>query len=220
MDITWYGQACFKVKGKNASLIFDPFSPGYVGLRLPKLSADAVVVSHNHQDHNYTEGVIGSDSDGSQYEPVVIAGPGEYEVKGITIVGIKTFHDKANGEERGKNTVYQATIDGVSIVHLGDLGHVLTKEQVAQIGVCDILMVPVGSVYTIDAAEAAENMTLLEPSIILPMHYKVPGLKFELDPAEKFLKEVGKEDAVAQPKLTITKEKLPDEPQVVVLEKQ
>lgn len=213
MDITWYGQACFKLKGKQASLVFDPFSPEFTGLKLPKLSAEATVITHAHEDHNFAQGVAEGD-------PIVIAGPGEYEVKGMTINGVATFHDEVQGQECGKNTVYQVIIDGVSVVHLGDLGHTLSKEQVAAIGVCNILMVPVGGVYTIDAAQAAEVVSQLEPQIVLPMHYKLPSLKFDLDPIDKFLKEVGKEDSKPVAKLTITKEKLPKEIEIVVLEKQ
>lgn len=213
MDITWYGQACFKIKGKTASVVIDPFTPEKAGIKLPKLAADVVLVTHNHEDHNYTQAV-------TEGEPVIIAGPGEYEVKGCTIVGVQTFHDPNQGQERGKNTVYQITVDGVSIVHLGDLGHTLTKDQVSAIGVCDIVMVPVGGNYTIEASEAAEVVTQLEPSIIIPMHYAIDGLKYELAPLQKFLKEIGKEDAQPVAKLTITKDKLPDEPAVVVLEKQ
>lgn len=214
MDITWYGQACFKIKGKTAVLVLDPFDPAFTGLKLLKLGqTDTVLVTHDHGDHNYVQAITES-------SPVIISGPGEYEVKSVTITGVSSFHDSKNGQERGKNTIYHITIDGVSIVHLGDLGHVLTKEQVAQIGGCDILLVPVGGVYTIDAAEAAENITLLEASIVIPMHYKIDGLKFELDPLDKFLKEVGKEEIKPQPKLTITKDKLPQETEVIVLEKQ
>lgn len=213
MDITWYGQACFRVKGKQATLVLDPFSPSFTGLKLPKLSADAVTISHPHEDHNFKEGIVESN-------PVVVAGPGEYEIKGIAITGVATFHDDKHGEERGRNTVYQCLIDNVSIVHLGDIGHTLTKEQMSAISSCDILMVPVGGVYTIDASAAAEVIAQLEPSIVLPMHYKIEGLKFPLDPIEKFLKVVGKDTNETSPKLTITKEKLPSEVEVVVLQKQ
>lgn len=213
MDITWYGQSCFKVKGKSASAVFDPFDPAVVGLKLPKLAADVVLVTHQHPDHNFVAGV-------AEGNPILIEGPGEYEVKGITVSGVSVFHDEVEGKERGKNTIYQCMIDGISIVHCGDLGHTLSKEQIEAIGVCHILMIPVGGVYTIDAAAAAEVVNQLEPLIILPMHYKIEGLKFDLEPVDKFLKEIGKEEKELQPKLTITKDKLPDEVQVVVLQKQ
>ncbi len=212
MDIYWCGQAMFKIKGKSASLIIDPFDPDFIGLKLPKdLSADVVLKTHDHKDHSNLKAVTDN--------PVEIIGPGEYEVKGVAMVGVPVFHDNKQGEERGKNTVYNINIDGLNIVHLGDLGHVLTEEQTQEIGSCDILMIPVGGLYTIDAKQAAEVVAQLEPKIIIPMHYLLPGLKVELAPVEEFLKEMGAEGIEPQPKLTVTKDKLPEEPQVVVLNK-
>ena len=213
MDIHFLGQAAFRLKGKSATVIIDPFNPDFVGLKLPKdMEADAVLVTHDHQDHNFTSAVTGS--------PVVIKGPGEYEVKGVAITGVQAYHDKENGAERGKDTIYHLQIDGLNIVHCGDLGHTLTQDQIQEIGVTDILMVPVGSVFTIDAKEATEIVSQLEPKIIIPMHYGgLPGSKIELEPVESFLKEMGKETIEPAAKLTITKEKLPDETQVVVLSK-
>lgn len=212
MDIIFLGQAAFKLKGKTATIIIDPFYPDFTGLKLPKdLTADIAISSHSHQDHSNLDAITG--------DPVKITGPGEYEIKGIAISGTQVFHDKVGGSERGKNTAYNIHIDGLNVVHLGDLGHQLTEEQVEEIGATDILLVPVGGVYTIDASEAAQVVASLEPKIVIPMHYKLPGLKFELEPVESFLKEMGGEAAAPQSKLSITKEKLPDEPQVVVLEK-
>lgn len=210
MDIVWYGQACFKLKGKSASLVIDPYSPEFTGLKAPRgLEADVVAITHNHQDHNFASLVLG--------EPLIINGPGEYEVKGVSIAGIPTFHDLEKGAQRGKNTVYNIVMDGMNIVHLGDLGQTLSDEDVADIGSTDILLIPVGGVYTIDAKMASEVVSALEPRIIIPMHYKIEGLKFDLDQLSNFLKEMGTENVVAIPKLIITKDKLPEEPQVVVL---
>lgn len=212
MDIYWLGQACFKIKGKSTTVVIDPFDQNFTGLKLTKeLSSDVVLVSHQHQDHNFTAGVLGS--------PIIFSGPGEYEIKGVSITGIATFHDKAQGQERGKNTIYHILMDGVNLVHLGDLGHVLTDEQMSSIEATDILLVPVGSVYTIDGKDAARIVEQLEPRVVIPMHYSLPGLKFELDSVDKFLKEMGAENAQAQFKLSTTKDKLPDETQVVVLHK-
>lgn len=213
MDIYWGGQALFRVKGKNAAVVIDPFDPETMGFKLPKdLEADVVLKTHDHPDHNNLQAVPN--------EPLQITGPGEYEIKGVSIVGVKVFHDAKNGEERGKNTVYNIQIDGLNIVHLGDIGHVLTQEQIEEIGACDILMIPIGGTYTIDAQTAVEVVSQLEPRIILPMHYGgIPGMKFPLEGVEKFLKDMGKEGVEPLPKLTISKDKLPDEPTVVILNK-
>lgn len=212
MDIYFYSQALFKLKGKTATVVIDPFDPQAIGLKLPKpqeLEADAVLITHDHPDHNNLSAVSGN--------PVRIMGPGEYEIKGVSINGVSLYHDKTQGSERGKNTIYNIQIDGLNVTHLGDLGHTLSEEQIEEIGNTDILMVPVGGTYTIDAKLAAEVVAELEPKIIIPMHYKLPGLKVELDEVDKFLKEMGAENVVSQTKLTITRDKLPEEPQVVVL---
>lgn len=212
MDIYFYGQAMFKLKGKNAAVFVDPYKSEFTGLKLPKdLSADLAISTHNHDDHNNLEVITDA--------ALRITGPGEYEVKGVSVIGVSTFHDKENGTQRGRNTVYNISIDGLNIVHLGDLGHKLSEEQIEEIGSTDILLVPVGSVYTIDAKAASDVVSQLEPKIVIPMHYGLPGLKFELEPVENFLKEMGFDAVEGQPKLSITKDKLPDELQVVVLNK-
>lgn len=214
MDIYWYGQACFKLKGKTTTLVIDPFDPEFIGLKFPKdVEANATLITHEHKDHNFSQGVKSLDGNN-----LVLAGPGEYEVKGAVITGINSFHDNSEGSERGLNTIFHVQMDGLNIVHLGDLGQEkLTEEQTQTIGQADILLIPVGSVYTIDAKQASEIVVQLEPKIIIPMHYKIEKLKVELDGVEKFLKEMGVENTVPVPKLTITKDKLPEEPEVVVL---
>lgn len=209
MEISWLGQSCFKLKGKNAIVLIDPYDPDFTGLKINKdLSSDVVLVSHDHKDHNFTS------------NPMVFDKPGEYEVKGVVITGVNSFHDNSEGSERGVNNIFHLLFDGLDIVHLGDLGQSkLTEEQIAQIGQTDILMVPVGSVYTIDADVASDIVSQLEPKIIIPMHYKIEGLKFELDGVDKFLKEMGAENIVPQPKLSISQDKLPEEPQVILLAK-
>lgn len=213
MDIYWYGQSCVKLKGKTASVVIDPFDPEFTGLKLPKdLEADVVLKTHNHQDHSNVLAVkpLG--------ESLILEGPGEYEVKGVVITGVDSFHDKSQGSERGKNTIFHILMDGLNIVHLGDLGQdKLSEEQLETIETTDILFVPIGSVYTIDAKEAAEIVAQLEPKVIIPIHYKIEKLKFDLDSVEKFLKEMGAEGVEPQVKLSISKEKLPEEPEVVVL---
>lgn len=217
MDIYWGGQALFRIKGKNATVVIDPFDPDFTGLKLPKeLTADVVLSTHDHGDHNNVSAV--KNPQGAV--AISFKQPGEYEVGGAVVTGIAAFHDDTQGSQRGKDIIFHIFLDGLNIVHLGDLGQTkLTEEQMTQIGETDILLVPVGSVYTIDGKTAAAIVSQLEPKITIPMHYKIEGLKFELEGAERFLKEMGAEVVVPQPKLSITKDKLPEEPQVVVLTK-
>ncbi len=215
MEITYLGHAAFRIKGKTATVVTDPYAPDIVGLKFPKhITADIVTVSHNHPDHNATREI-----EGAAY---IVNGSGEYEIKGVGIIGLPTFHDEEKGAKRGKNTIYRIEMDGLSIVHLGDLGHTLSAEEVDSLDGVDILMIPVGGFYTIDPAKAVSVINEIEPSIVLPMHYgrkelqgKVPG---NLATLEAFLKEIGKEDVVPQSKLTVTKDKLPEQMQVVILE--
>ncbi len=211
MEIFWMGQSCFKIKGKNTTLITDPFDPEMLGIKFPKTEAEIIIVSHQHRDHNFVDGITGS--------RFTVSSPGEYEIGGVGIIGVGTDHDSKNGEERGKNTIYQINVDGLTLCHLGDLGHKLNEDQREAMNGVDILMIPVGGVYTIDAEAAVEVVAQLEPRIILPMHYRIEGLKVELDGVEKFLKAMGVENVAPIPKLVITKDKLPEEPQVVVLSK-
>ncbi len=217
MDIYWGGQALIRLKGKNASVVLDPFESDFTGLKLPKdLSADVVLISHNHNDHNNAKAVL-SPSGGKS---MVFSDPGEYEVSGVVITGVSSFHDDKMGQDRGANIIFHLMFDGLKLVHLGDLGQSkLTEEQLAAIGEVDILFIPVGAVYTINGKAASEIVSQLEPKIIIPIHFKTEGLKFELEGVESFLKEMGAEGVVPQPKLSITKEKLPEEPQVILLAK-
>jgi len=209
MEITWLGHSCFRLKGSEATVITDPYSPE-LGYKLGKPTARIVTVSHQHPGHSYVQGVGG--------EPKVVSGPGEYEISGVLIMGIATFHDGEKGAKRGRNTVYHMEIDELSICHLGDLGHVLNVEQVEEIDNVDILLLPVGGVSTINAPVAAEVVRQLEPKAVIPMHYQTPVLKRELEPVDRFLKEIGAKDVVSQPKLTISKSHLPESTQVFLLD--
>lgn len=215
VDIWYFGQSCFKVKGKNASLVFDPFNSEFTGLSLPKLEANIVCVTHDHKDHNNVQAVQGID----EAVPFVISGPGEYEILGVNIVGIASFHDDGQGASRGKNVIYQVTIDDINIVHLGDLGQKkLTQDQAEELS-CDILLIPVGGGYTIGSKDVPDIIAQLEPKIIIPMHYKIEGLKFDLEPLSKFLSAMGKEQTETQGKLAISKDRLPQEAEILVLAK-
>ncbi len=215
MDITYLGHSSFKLRGKNATVVTDPYDSTMVGLKFPKhVACDIVTVSHDHEDHNCTSVLEGS--------PFVVNGPGEYEIKGIAIVGTPVFHDNQKGAKRGSNTMYRIEIDGIAVVHAGDLGHKLTVEQIDSLDGVDVLLIPVGGLYTIDAATAAQVVNEIEPSIVIPMHYGRPELAQQtfgnLTPVSAFLKEMGKVGLTPVPKLSVTKDKLPEELQVVVLE--
>ena len=209
MEISWLGHSCFRLKGKQATVITDPYSPD-LGYSLGKPAANIVTVSHQHPGHAYTEGVGGN--------PRVVKGPGEYEISGVLIIGITTFHDEDRGKIRGKNTVYLIEMDEISICHLGDLGHVLTNEQVEELGNVDVLLVPVGGGSTINAAPATEIVRQLEPKVVIPMHYKTEALKRGLEPVSRFLKEIGVHDTTPQAKLSFTRSNLPLSSQVFLLE--
>ena len=209
MNISWLGHSCFIIKGSQATVITDPYAPT-LGYSLGKPTANIVTVSHQHPGHSYVQGIDG--------EARLVAGPGEYEISGVLIIGISTFHDEEKGEKRGKNTVYLMEVDEVSICHLGDLGHVLTAEQVEELGNVDVLLLPVGGVSTINAPMAAEVVRQLEPKVVVPMHYKTQTLSWELEPVARFLKEIGVKEAEPQPKLSLTKSSLPTSTQVFLLD--
>jgi L-ascorbate metabolism protein UlaG (beta-lactamase superfamily) len=167
-------------------------------------------LSHDHPEHTYTKAFTGS--------PRVIDGPGEYEIGGIFVSGIATFHDQQNGASRGKNNAYVMSIDGLSVCHLGDLGHTPTSDQVEEMSDADVLLIPVGGNTTINAAQAAEIVSLLQPRIVVPMHYQTPAAKVTLDPLEPFLKEMGQESIEPVSRLSVNASSLPQEMTVMVLD--
>ncbi len=209
MEITWYGQSCFRLRDRLATVITDPYDKG-IGYTLPRVRADIVTVSHDHPDHNYVKGIKGQSK--------IIVGPGEYEVGGVFITGIPTFHDRKKGASRGRNTVFLFDFEGLTVCHLGDLGHVPTQSQVEALSDIDVLLIPVGAVSTINAAQAAEVISLLEPRLVIPMHYKTKALEVKLDSVSRFLKEMGLSKLATQESLKVTKSSLPDETQVMLLD--
>jgi L-ascorbate metabolism protein UlaG (beta-lactamase superfamily) len=209
MEITWYGHACFRLYQRGASAVTDPYE-GSIGYEQPRLRADIITVSHDHPGHRNARGV--------RNRKLVITGPGEYEVKGVFITGIATFHDSKKGQSRGANTLYLFDFDGLKVCHLGDLGHIPSQAQVEALNDVDVLLIPVGGVSTIKAAQAAEVVSLLEPKIVIPMHYKLPSLAFKLDPVTKFLRAMGVDDVSPQEKLSVTSSNLPQETQVILLQ--
>ena len=209
MDITWLGHSCFRIRGSRTTIITDPYPPD-LGYSLGKPTARIVTVSHQHSGHSYVQGVGG--------EPRLVTSPGEYEIGGVLIMGIATFHDREKGKKKGKNTVYLIEADEISVCHLGDLGHVLPTEQVEELDNVDVLLLPVGGVSTLNASMAVEVVRQLEPRVVIPMHYKTEALTRELEPVERFLKEMGVEQVVSRPKLTLSRTSLPVSTQVFLLE--
>lgn len=217
MIITYHGHSMFKLKGKRGTVVMDPYQDS-VGFEMPRLSGDIVTVSHQHDDHNAADQISGT---ARRDDPFIITEPGEYEVGGISVFGTKTYHDDDEGAERGPNTVYTVLVDGIRVCHLGDLGHELTAEQLDSIGVVDILLVPVGDVYTIGPEMAVKTIRAFEPSIAIPMHYRTPEHNqdtfAEVKPLEEFTKEFGVEPDPEE-KLDISRSKLSDETELVVLQ--
>lgn len=214
MNITWYGQSCFKIQSKELALITDPFDKK-IGLRPPYGAADIVTISHNHSDHNNYKAI--------KNNPFVIDGAGEYEIKKIFIKGINSCHDNEEGKRRGFNVIYKISIEGVNFCHLGDFGQdTLKNGQLEKIGQVDVLFIPIGGIFTIDWKAASAIINQIEPRIIIPMHYKIPGLSGEwskMDAAEKFCKERGVSTKDAVNKFSFKKKDLPQEEEKVVLMK-
>lgn len=218
MDIKYLGHSSFRIRGKNAAIVTDPFDPKMVGIPFPKATADIVTISHGHADHDNSK-IVENREENKQF--VIIRGPGEYEVKGVKIYGYQTYHDSKEGTERGRNTIYVIHIDGVSILHCGDLGHPLSDTLLEEIDEVHVLLIPTGGIYTLNEKESLQVIRQIDPYFVIPMHYKQAGMGkgFEgLSDVNAFLKEVGK-TVEPQAKLTITHDKLPDEMEVVVLTK-
>lgn len=215
MEISYLGLSAFRLRGRGVTVVTDPYGRE-TGLKLPRLAAEIVTVSHDHFDHNCVTAVGGT---AKRSRPLVVAAPGEYEAEGISIYGYASWHDSEQGANRGKNTLFLIYIDGVSVVHLGDLGHTLTDKQVEILGKVDVLLVPVGGEYTIGVKEAVKVAEAIGPGIVVPMHYKVAGLAASFDKlaeVEEWVKAVG--EVKRMDKLVVDKEGLPESTEYVVLQ--
>lgn len=215
MEIKWLGHACFLITAHDGKKILtDPYKPGSYGgaVGYGKIEdvVDIVTVSHTHDDHCGTSELNGS--------PQIIGEPGEHTVQGIKFKGIASYHDTKKGSERGKNIIFTFEVDEMNVCHLGDLGHTLTDEIASEIGKVDILLIPVGGFYTIDANEATEVVAKLNPHIVIPMHYKTEVLGFPIDSVERFLEGKERVKRVGSSTLEIKKEGIPTETEIVVLE--
>ena len=200
MKIKWLGHSCFKIVSKNGiRILTDPFDDN-VGYKIPSVEADIVTVSHGHYDHNFTDCVKGD------FE--IINKIGHFNVKDIPITGIHTYHDDTEGSKRGDNIVYIFEMDGLRICHLGDLGHLLSTAQLEMAGRIDVLLIPVGGNFTLDAAMAVEVINQIKPLVVLPMHYKTPALMLNLDPIDKFAEAVGSVERLNQQVIEINKDTL------------
>lgn len=213
MEITWYGHSCFRLTERGtASVVTDPYDNTKIGYSPLKLKANIVTVSHDAAGHNYIKAVKGSLH--------IIDGPGEYEIGGVFITAVQTNgHGKDNGDEL-RNTLYVFDYDGITIAHLGDLKRVPSQKEVETLGAVNVALVPVGGGGGLNAAKAAEVISLLEPNIVIPMHYATKGGKLKLDSLDKFLKEMGLSKTETEPSLKVTRSGLPQETRVVVLDYQ
>jgi len=208
LDITWLGHSCFRIKGKEVVIITDPFSAD-LGYPFSRTKANIVTVSHGHPGHSNIDMIDG--------EVKVLNGPGEYELGGAFITGYGSFHDGTSGNDRGRNTIYMIEIDGVTLCHLGDLGHPLTSEVEEDLSDIGVLFLPVGGVSTIDGGVASELVRRLAPKVVIPMHFQTPACARTLDPLDVFLKKMGLKEIAPQPKFSITRANVPLTTQVVVL---
>ena len=216
VEIIALGHSGFRVRGKDVTLVIDPPAPSY-GYSLKGISADIICLTHDHPGHNHVQGVGG--------KPYIVRGPGEYEIGGVLITALRSFHDDKHGEERGSNTIYIIHLEDVMICHLGDLGHALNAAQQQQIAGADVLMIPVGGHTTINAAMAVEIKGEVEPTITVPMHYSTSiagtgtatGRATPLDPVDTFFHALGIPLPDPLAKLVLTRTSIPAEPQVVIL---
>jgi L-ascorbate metabolism protein UlaG (beta-lactamase superfamily) len=216
MEITWYGHSCFRLTERGyATVVTDPFDSKVIGYAPLKLKADIVTVSHDAPGHNHTEAVKGAAH--------ILDGAGEFEIGGVFITGVST--DSASGGKKRKdaatrNTIYVFDYDGITVAHLGDLQQVPSQSEIESLGTIHVALVPVGGGGGLNAAKAAEVISLIEPNIVIPMHYATPDVKLSLDSLNKFLKEMGLSKPETQPALKVSRNSLPEETRVVVLEYQ
>jgi L-ascorbate metabolism protein UlaG (beta-lactamase superfamily) len=215
MKIKWYGHAAFLITSdQGVKIITDPYEPGAFGGQLSygkiKDQADIALTSHDHADHNDTKSLPGS--------PQVVKGSGSKVVKGISFKGIPTYHDSSKGSDRGTNTVFTFSVDGIRICHLGDLGHILSEKELSEIGSVDLLLIPVGGYFTIDPKEATRVAEQIQPKVLIPMHFKTEKCGFPIVSVEDFLKGKWKTRRPKAIEVAFEKSTLPQQMEIVVLE--
>ena len=208
MDIQWFGHACFRIREKGVTVVTDPH-PEELGYARPRVRADVVTVSHVHAGHSSVKGFRGS--------PRVLDSAGEYEIGGVFITGVPTFHDAQGGQERGRNIAFRFDFDGLTVCHLGDLGHVLAQNQVEALDGVNVLLIPVGGISTITPDQAAEVISLIEPNIVIPMHYKTEAASRRLASVSGFLKVMGAGDIEPQASLQVKGSVLAQDTHVILM---
>lgn len=208
-EITWLGHACFRIKGRDATIITDPYDKS-LGLGTLNQKAEIVSISHEHPHHNATSGVKG--------DPFVVNGPGEYEARGVFITGVWSFADSKEGKERGRNNIFLFHLDDVTVCHLGSLGHTLNSHQLEALGDVDVLMVPVGGQNALSSGKVTEVISQIEPRIVIPMHYAPGKDATDHEALDRFMKEIGSKEWTPQEKLTIKSTDADGPMQIVVLE--
>lgn len=205
LDISWYGLSCFRINERGRiTVITDPFADS-IGIPSPKLKGDVVTVSHDVPGHNFVEAI--------KSDPHIIRGPGEYEIGGVFVTGVAMHNAEANRQ----NIAYLFDYDNLTVLHLGDLAHVPNQSAVEELGQVNVLLIPVGGGMGLKADDAAEVVGMIEPYFVVPMHYEQPGVRFELDPVDKFLKAMGVSKAQELDTLKVSAADTPEQPQVVVL---
>lgn len=212
MEIIYLGHSAFRLRGKEVTIVTDPFPPG-LGLCMGKISGDIVTVSHPSPHHCFISGVSGG--------PRVVDGPGEYEISDVLIAGVATSRAGVGTDGKMANTAYVLRFDDLVVCHLGDLRQPLTDQQVEEVGSIDVLLVPVGGGGALSPSEAAQVVSQLEPSIVIPMHFQMNGAGAQpttMVPVDHFCREMGRKDLAPEQKLSVSKSSLPSEVQLVVLE--
>ena len=211
MEINWHGLSCFRLTERGlATVVTDPYDHKAVGFELLKLRGEIVTVSHDAPGHNFTTSVKGHSR--------VITGPGEFEIGGVFITGVQTNKKNKSSTKELRNTLYVFDYDGVTVAHLGDVQRVPSQTEIENLGGVNVVLVPVGGGGGLNAAKAAEIVSLLEPGFVIPMHYEVPESNLQLDPLNRFIKEMGVGTVEPIPSLKVTRSTVPSEARVVVLE--
>ena len=213
MEITWYGHSCFRLTERNyVTVVTDPYDNKVIGYDPLKLKAEIVTVSHDAPGHNNSDTVKGTTH--------VLTGPGEFEIGGVFITAVQTDSAGKKTKDVTRNTIYVFDYDGITVAHLGDLQKIPTQSEIELLGTVNVALVPVGGGNSLNAAKAAEVVSMLEPNLVIPMHYFTPDSKLKLDEINKFIKEMGLSKQDAQPSLKVSRSSLPDETHVIVLDYQ